>query len=30
MKLLDQLRGKCRLKQFSLSTEKSYVDWVRR
>lgn len=30
MKLLDQLRAKCRLKHFSMSTEKSYVDWVRR
>jgi integron integrase len=30
MKLLDQLREKCRLKHFSMSTEKSYVDWVRR
>ncbi len=30
MKLLDQLRAKCRLKHFSMSTEKSYFDWVRR
>jgi integron integrase len=30
MKLLDQIRSKCRLKHFSMSTEKSYVDWARR
>ncbi len=30
MKLLDQVRAKCRLRHFSMSTEKSYVDWVRR
>jgi integron integrase len=30
MKLLDQIREKCRLKHFSMSTEKIYVDWVRR
>lgn len=30
MKLLDQIRSKCRLKHFSMSTEKSYVSWVRR
>ena len=30
MKLLDQLREKCRLKHFSISTEKNYVGWVRR
>jgi integron integrase len=30
MKLLDQIRSMCRLKHFSMSTEKSYVDWARR
>ena len=30
MKLLDIVRGKCRLKHFSMSTEKSYVDWIKR
>ena len=30
MKLLDQVRSKCRLKHFSMSTEKSYADWIRR
>ena len=30
MKLLDQIRSKCRLKHFSMSTEKSYVDWAKR
>jgi len=30
MKLLDQVRSKCRLRHFSISTEKSYVDWIRR
>ena len=30
MKLLDQLREKCRLKHFSMSTEKSYASWVKR
>jgi hypothetical protein len=30
MKLLDQIRSKCRLKHYSMSTEKSYVAWVKR
>jgi len=29
-KLLDQLRHTMRLKHYSLKTEKSYVNWVRR
>lgn len=29
-KLLDQLRGKLRLKHYSIRTEQAYVDWVRR
>ncbi|GKT12964.1 MAG: hypothetical protein ISEC1_P1956 [Thiomicrorhabdus sp.] len=29
MKLLDRVREKCRLRHFSLSTEKSYVSWVK-
>ena len=29
MKLLDQVRNKCRLKHFSFSTEKSYVSWIK-
>jgi site-specific recombinase XerD len=28
--LLDQLRGKIRLKHYSIRTEDAYVDWVRR
>jgi integron integrase len=30
MKLLDQIHSKCRLRHFSMSTEKSYVAWARR
>lgn len=30
MKLLDQVRAKCRFKHFSFSTEKSYVTWIKR
>ena len=29
-KLLDQLSGVMRMKNYSLKTEKSYVRWVRR
>lgn len=29
-KLLDQVRGKIRLKHYSIRTEQAYVDWVRR
>ena len=29
-KLLDQVRGKIRLKQYSIRTEQAYTDWVRR
>lgn len=29
-KLLDQVRGKIRLKHYSIRTEQSYVDWIRR
>lgn len=29
-KLLDQVRGKIRLKHYSLRTEQAYVDWIRR
>ena len=29
-KLLDQVRGKIRLKHYALSTERSYVNWVER
>jgi|SRR5690625_735897 len=29
-KLLDQMRGKIRRKNYSIRTEKSYVDWARR
>jgi integron integrase len=29
-KLLDQLRGRIRLKHYSLRTEQAYVDWVKR
>ena len=28
--LLDQLRAKIRLKHYSIRTEDSYADWVRR
>ena len=27
-KLLDQIRGKCRLLHYSIRTESAYVDWV--
>ena len=30
MTLLNQICSKCRLKHFSMSTEKSYVDWAKR
>ena len=29
-KLLDQLRGRLRVKHHSIRTEQAYVDWVRR
>lgn len=29
-KLLDQVRGKIRLKHYSIRTEQAYVDWIRR
>lgn len=29
-KLLDQVRGKIRLKHYSLRTEQAYVDWIKR
>jgi site-specific recombinase XerD len=29
-KLLDQVRDKIRLKHYSIRTEKSYVDWIKR
>jgi len=29
-KLLDQLRGRLRVKHYSIRTEQAYVDWVRR
>ena len=29
-KLLDQLRGRLRVKHYSIRTEQSYVEWVRR
>ena len=29
-KLLDQVRGKIRLKHYSLRTEQSYTDWIKR
>lgn len=30
MKLLDQVRAKCRFKHFSMSTEKAYLQWIKR
>lgn len=29
-RLLDQMRNKIRLKHYSLRTEQSYIDWVKR
>ena len=29
-KLLDQVRGKVRLKHYSIRTEQAYVDWIKR
>jgi hypothetical protein len=29
-RLLDQVRGKIRLKHYSLRTEQTYVDWIKR
>src|SRR5450755_2160566 len=29
-KLLDQVRGKIRVKHYSIRTEQAYVDWIRR
>ena len=29
-RLLDQVRGKSRLKHYSLRTEQTYVDWIKR
>ncbi|MCR4298225.1 MAG: integron integrase [Gallionella sp.] len=30
LKLLDQVRGKIRLKHYSIRTEQAYVDWIKR
>ena len=30
LKLLDQVREVMRLKRYSLRTERSYIDWIRR
>ena len=29
-KLLDQVRGKIRLKHYSIRTEQAYTDWIKR
>ncbi|MCU7885209.1 MAG: phage integrase N-terminal SAM-like domain-containing protein, partial [Candidatus Thiodiazotropha sp. (ex Lucinoma annulata)] len=29
-RLLDQVRDRCRVKHYSIRTEKRYVDWIRR
>ena len=29
-RLLDQVRARCRVKHYSIRTEKSYIDWIRR
>jgi hypothetical protein len=29
-RLLDQVRGKIRLKHYSIRTEQAYVDWIKR
>jgi hypothetical protein len=29
-KLLDQVRGKLRVKHYSIRTEQTYVDWIKR
>ena len=29
-KLLDQVRGKIRLKHYSIRTEQAYLDWIKR
>ena len=29
-KLLDQVRGKIRVKHYSIRTEQAYVDWIKR
>lgn len=29
-RLLDQVRHRCRVKHYSIRTEKSYIDWIRR
>ena len=29
-RLLDQVRGKIRLKHYSIRTEEAYVDWIKR
>jgi hypothetical protein len=29
-KLLEQMRGKIRLKHYSIRTEQSYLDWIKR
>ena len=29
-KLLDQVRGKIRLKNYSIRTEQAYTDWIKR
>ncbi|MBI5862068.1 MAG: phage integrase N-terminal SAM-like domain-containing protein [Rhodocyclales bacterium] len=30
VRLLDQVRGKIRLKHYSIRTEQTYIDWIRR
>ena len=30
LKLLDQVRGKIRLKHYSIRTEQAYMDWIKR
>ncbi|WP_370653546.1 phage integrase N-terminal SAM-like domain-containing protein [Methylotenera sp.] len=30
LKLLDQVRGKIRLKHYSIRTEQAYLDWIKR
>ncbi len=30
LRLLDQVRGKIRLKHYSIRTEEAYVDWIKR
>ena len=30
LRLLDQVRGKIRLKHYSIRTEQAYLDWIKR